>query len=64
VELALLAGGPLGIDEESEAFFEAQSAVLAGAKLLLEGLDKAGELHDGEFLESRLGQHWFSSFAA
>ena len=36
--LPLLAGGPLGIDQETEAFLEAQRGGIAGPELLLDGL--------------------------
>ncbi len=63
-QLALLAGGPLAVDQEPHALLEAQLGVLARAELLLEGLGHRRELHPVHLLQRLLGQHSVSSSAA
>jgi hypothetical protein len=61
---ALLAGGPLAVDQQSHALLKAQLGVLARAELLLEGLGHRQELHHVHLLQRLLGQHSVSSSAA
>ena len=60
-ELALLAGGPLEIDEQAEAVFEAQRGGLVGAELLKERLGQGGEFHRVQPLKGLFDQHRSSS---
>ena len=64
LELALLAGRPLAVDQESQPLVEAQARALARAELLLEGLRHAQELHGVHLFQGLLGQHSFFSSAA
>ena len=52
LELALLAGRPLGVDEEAEAFLEAEGGGLAGLELMVAGVGHRAELHGVELVES------------
>ena len=45
LQLALLAGRPLGVDEQAEAFLEAERGGLVGLDLLLAGVGHRAELH-------------------
>ena len=44
LELALLAGRPLGIDQQAEPLLEAERGGLVGVELLLEGVGHRAEL--------------------
>jgi len=57
LELALLAGRPLGVDEEAEAFLEAEAGGLGRLELLLPGVGHRAELHGVELVEGLFDQH-------
>ena len=57
VELALLAGRPLGVDEEAEAFLEAEGGGLVGPELVVAGVGHGAELHGVELVEGLFDQH-------
>ena len=60
-QLALLAGGPLSVDEQAEAFLEAQRGGITGAELLLDGLSHGAQLHRIQLVERLFDQHRSSS---
>jgi hypothetical protein len=60
-ELAILARGVLGIDEQPQAFGEGEFVERAGGELLVEGLDHGVELHGVHLLDRLLGEHQVSS---
>ena len=51
LELALLAGRPLGIDQQAQPLLEAERGGLVGVELLLEGVGHRAELHRVELVE-------------
>ena len=61
LQLALLAGGPLGVDEQPEALLEAERGGLVGLQLLLEGVGHRAQLHGVELVERLFDQHRSSS---
>ena len=63
-QLALLPGGPLGVDQQAEAFLEAQRGGLAGPELVLDGLSHGPQLHRVQLVERLFDQHRFSSGVA
>ena len=63
-ELALLAGRPLGVDEQTEPVLEAERGGLVGLELFLEGVGHRAELHRVELVERLFGQHRSSVAAA
>ena len=62
VELALLAGRPLGVHEEAEALLEAEGSGLVGPELVLAGVGHGAELHGIELVEGLFDQHGSSSW--
>ena len=64
LELALLAGRPIGVDEEAEAFLEAEGGGLGGLDLLLAGVGHGAELHGVQLVEGLFDQHRSSSAVA
>ncbi len=64
LELALLAGRPLGVDEEAEAFLEAEGGGLVGLELMVAGVGHRTELHRVELVEGLFDQHRSSSLVA
>ena len=63
VELALLAGRPLGVGEQAEALLEAEGGGLAGPELVPAGVGHRAELHGVELVEGLFDQHGSSSRA-
>ena len=63
-QLALLAGGPLGVDQQAEAFLEAQRGDIVGPELVLDGLGHGPQLHRVQFVERLFDQHRSSSGVA
>ena len=63
-ELALLAGRPLGVDEQAEPLLEAERGGLVGVELLLDGGGHRAELHGVELVERLFDQHRSSSEVA
>ena len=61
LQLALLAGGRLGVDQQAEALLEAERGGLARLQLLLEGVGHPAELHGVELVEGVFDQHGSSS---
>ena len=65
LQLALLAGGPLGVDEETEALLEGERGGLVGLHLLPAGVGHGADLHGVELVEGLFDQHGSSRvFAA
>ena len=64
LQLALLAGRPLGVDEETEAFLEAEGGGLVGLHLLPAGIGHRTEVHGVELVEGLFDQHGSSSLVA
>ena len=64
LELALLAGRPLGVDEQAEALLEAERSGLGGLDLLLAGVGHRAELHGVQLVEGLFDQHRSSSLVA
>ena len=64
VELALLAGRPLGVDEEAEAFLEGEGGGLVGPELVPAGVGHGAELHGIELVEGLFDQHGSSRVVA
>ena len=58
VELALLAGRPLGVDEEAEAFLEGEGGGLVGPELVPAGVGHGAELHGIELVEGSVRSAW------
>ena len=56
-ELALLAGTPFRVDQQTQAFLEAERGGLSAAQLLLDGLGQGAELHGIELVERLFDQH-------
>jgi hypothetical protein len=54
-ELSLLPGAPFAVDQETEAFLEAELRVLAGSELQLEGFCPPQELHGIHLVQGLLG---------
>ena len=63
-ELALLAGRPLGVDEQAEPLLEAEHGGFVGVELLLEGVGHRAELEGVELVDGLFGQHRSSSEVA
>ena len=61
LQLALLAGRPLGVGQQTESLLEAECGGLAGLQLLLEGVGHRAQLHGVEFVERLFDQHRSSS---
>ena len=57
LQLALLAGGPLGVDEETEALLEGERDGLVGLHLLAAGVGHGADLHGVELVEGLFDQH-------
>ena len=55
---------PLGVDEEAEAFLEAEGGGLGGLELLLAGVDHGAELHGVQLVEGLFDQYRSSSAVA
>ena len=64
LELALLAGRPLGVDEQAEPLVEAEHGGLVGLDLLAPGVGHRGQLHGVELVEGLFDQHQSSSLVA
>ena len=64
LELALLAGRPLGVDEQAEALLEVERSGLGGLDLLLAGVGHRAELHGVQLVEGLFDQHRSSSLVA
>ena len=56
-QLPLLAGGPLGVDEDAKPVLEAEGHGLVGAERLLHRLGHRAEFHGGEFFQGLFDQH-------
>ena len=61
LELALLPGRPLGVDQEAEAVLEAEHGRVVAVPLVLDGLGQGVELHGVQLLERLFHQHRSSS---
>ena len=64
LQLALLAGGPLGVDEETEALLEGERGGLVGLDLLAAGVGHGADLHGVELVEGLFDQHGSSRVVA
>ena len=51
LQLALLAGRPLGVDEQAEALLEAKGGGLGGLELMVAGVGHGDELHGVQLVE-------------
>ena len=63
LQLALFAGGPFGLDQQTETLLEAERGGLAGLQLLLQGVGQRAQLHGVELVERLFDQHRSSSVA-
>ena len=63
-QLALFAGGPLGVDEEAEALLEGEHGGLVGLHLLAAGVGHRADLHGVELVEGLFDQHGSSRVVA
>ena len=61
LQLALLAGRPFGVGQQTATLLEAERRGLAGLQLLLEGVGHRAELHGVELVERLFDQHRSSS---
>ena len=57
LQLALLADGPLGVDQQAQALLEAEGSGRVGPELFLEGVGHRAELHGVELVERLPGQN-------
>ena len=64
LEPALLAGRPLGFDEQAEPLVEAECGGLVGPDLLAPSVGHRSELHGVELIEGLFDQHQSSSLVA
>ncbi len=53
----VVAFGQFAVDQQAEAFFEAQAVDVGGFQLLGEGLEHAGQAQGLELVQGRLAQH-------
>ena len=63
LQFALFAGGPFGLDQQTETLLEAERGDLAGLQLLLQGVGQRAQLHGVELVERLFDQHRSSSVA-
>ena len=57
LKLALLAGRPLGVDQQAEPLLEAEGGGLVGLELFLDGVGHRAQLHGVELVEGLFDQH-------
>ena len=61
LKLALLAGRPLGVDQQAQALLEAERGGLIGLELFLDSFGNRAQLHGVELVEGLFDQHQSSS---